>query len=167
MTFLVYSLFSYYSHMSYVRDNCFDSFLGMTEACSSMTFMTLYDPTKEGGRPPLHDVERSSLSSRGGVCVGKPAPHVELKLSVEESCDGGRILMRGPHTMLRYWGPHPSLSSNSTNDGWLDTGDIGHIDEQGNLWLVGRAKDKIKSGGENIYPEEVKIVSIFFKSYVS
>ncbi|XP_047969870.1 2-succinylbenzoate--CoA ligase, chloroplastic/peroxisomal [Salvia hispanica] len=129
---------------------------GMTEACSSLTFMTLYDPTKEGGRLPSDDIETSNLGSRGGVCVGKPAPHVELKLCVEESCDGGRILMRGPHTMLYYWGLPPSLGSNPANEGWLDTGDIGRIDEQGNLWLVGRAKDKIKSGGENIYPEEVE-----------
>ncbi|KAL1567500.1 o-succinylbenzoate--CoA ligase [Salvia divinorum] len=129
---------------------------GMTEACSSLTFMTLYDPTEEGGRLPSDDIETSNLSSRGGVCVGKPAPHVELKLSVEESCDGGRILMRGPHAMLYYWGLPPSLGSNPVNEGWLDTGDIGRIDEQGNLWLVGRAKDKIKSGGENIYPEEVE-----------
>lgn len=132
-----------------------------------MTFMTLHDPTKESRSHdyclPSYDIERSSLSSRRGVCVGKPAPHVELKVSVEECCDGGRILMRGPHTMLRYWGSSPSLSSNFANEGgWLDTGDIGRIDEQGNLWLVGRAKDKIKSGGENIYPEEVRMVSVFF-----
>lgn len=62
--------------------------------------------------------------------------------------------------MLRYWGQSPSLGSSAANGGWIDTGDIGHIDGQGSLWLVGRAKDKIKSGGENIYPEEVRIESI-------
>ncbi|KAG6387078.1 hypothetical protein SASPL_152261 [Salvia splendens] len=111
------------------------------KACSSLTFMTLYDPAKESGRLPSDDIETANLSSRGGVCVGKPAPHVELKLCVEETCDGGRILMRGPHTMLYYWGLPPSLGSNPANEGWSDTGDIGRIDEQGNLWLVGRAKE--------------------------
>ncbi|KAH6827312.1 acyl-activating enzyme 14 [Perilla frutescens var. hirtella] len=134
---------------------------GMTEACSSLTFMTLYDPTEESRRCrrlPSCDVERSNLSRGGGVCVGKPAPHVELKLRVDDSCDAGRIMMRGPHTMLRYWGQSPSIRSNSTNEGWIDTGDLGRIDGQGSLWLVGREKDRIKSGGENIYPEEVEAV---------
>lgn len=134
---------------------------GMTEACSSLTFMTLYDPKNESRRcssQPSCDAEIMNVSSRGGVCVGKPAPHVAIKLSVEESSDAGRILMRGPHTMLHYWGQSPSLRSNPANEGWLDTGDIGRIDHQGSLWLVGRAKDRIKSGGENIYPEEVEAV---------
>lgn len=122
----------------------------MTEACSSLTFMTLYDPTEE---LKLCDVK----SSQGGICVGKPAPHVELKLRVDESSDTGRILMRGPHAMLKYWGQTPSSHSDRTLEGWLDTGDIGRIDEHGNLWLVGREKDRIKSGGENIYPEEVSM----------
>ncbi|KAL8489046.1 hypothetical protein ACS0TY_025088 [Phlomoides rotata] len=124
---------------------------GMTEACSSLTFMTLYDPT-EGLK--LYDVK----SSQGGICVGKPAPHVELKLLVDESSNAGRILMRGPHAMLKYWGQTPSSHSDTRLEGWLDTGDIGRIDEHGNLWLVGREKDRIKSGGENIYPEEVEAV---------
>lgn len=137
----------------------------MTEACSSLTFMTLYDPTNESPRcssQPSCDAKRMNVSSRVGVCVGKPAPHVEIKLSVEESSDAGRVLMRGPHTMLHYWGQSPSLRSNPANEGWLDTGDIGRIDDQGSLWLVGREKDRIKSGGENIYPEEVRMLYVSF-----
>lgn len=137
----------------------------MTEACSSLTFTTLYDPTKESHCQKPYDVKKSNLSFQGGICVGKPAPHVELKLSVEESSDTGRILMRGPHVMLHYWGQSPSKRSNPAHEGWLDTGDIGQIDDHGNLWLVGREKDKIKSGGENVYPEEVSMLSIFMHTF--
>ncbi|KAK4488109.1 hypothetical protein RD792_003851 [Penstemon davidsonii] len=126
---------------------------GMTEACSSITFTTLYDPTKENHFNQPSNVKKSTnLSDQGGICVGKAAPHVELRVITEESFSTGRILMRGPHAMLHYWGQSPVY------EGWLDTGDIGQIDDEGNLWLVGRAKDRIKSGGENVYPEEVETV---------
>ncbi|KAL3632361.1 hypothetical protein CASFOL_025345 [Castilleja foliolosa] len=135
---------------------------GMTEACSSLTFMTLYDPTKENPHKQSSyddDVRKSNLSREGGTCVGKPAPHVELKVTGDGSPNNtGRILMRGPHVMLHYWGQSPSEHLDPVYGNWLDTGDIGYVDGHGNLWLVGRAKDRIKSGGENIYPEEVEAV---------
>ncbi|KAL9452870.1 hypothetical protein AB3S75_008623 [Citrus x aurantiifolia] len=104
---------------------------GMTETSSSLTFMTLYDPTLETpGQLPqaFGNVTPNSVHQPQGVCVGKPAPHVELKPSV------------------------------STGEVWLDTGDIGSIDDGGNVWLVGRRNGRIKSGGENVYPEEVEAV---------
>ena len=57
--------------------------------------------------------------------------------------------------MIGYWNPNPSKES-LANGGWHETGDVGRIDDHGNLWLIGRMKGHIKSGGENIYPEEVK-----------
>ena len=119
----------------------------MTEASSSLTFMTLYDPT-------LGNIDRTRstwVHKPQGVCVGKPAPHVELKISLDASSNVGRILTRGPHVMLRYW----EQISPSIDQHWLDTGDIGFIDEYSNLWLLGRTNGRIKSGGENVYPEEV------------
>ena len=62
--------------------------------------------------------------------------------------------------MLRYWDQIPSRPSDSPDEGWLDTGDIGSIDDYGNIWLIGRTNNQIKSGGENVYPEEVSIKSI-------
>lgn len=123
---------------------------GMTETCSSLTFMTLYDPKIDQRKLP-------SVEQTRGICVGKPAPHVELKICVDGSSDVGRILTRGPHVMLRYWKGSPAkASAESSNGVWLDTGDIGSIDDYGNVWLMGRANGRIKSGGENIYPEEVE-----------
>ncbi|KAI3921574.1 hypothetical protein MKW98_013508 [Papaver atlanticum] len=119
---------------------------GMTETCSSLTFMTLYDPANGSFRNQL----------RGeGFLVGKPAPHVELLIIREASSSPvGRILTRGPHVMVKYWG-HQTVKQ---DQGWIDTGDIGWMDSCGDLWLVGRLKDRIKSGGENVFPEEVETV---------
>lgn len=126
----------------------------MTEACSSLTFMTLYDPTLE-----TVDITKSiPAHQQQGVFVGKPAPHVELKICYDAS-HVGKIFTRGPHVMLKYWEQSPQEAPNSRNQDWLDTGDIGYIDDYGNLWLIGRTKGRIKSGGENIYPEEVSIES--------
>lgn len=123
---------------------------GMTEGCSSLTFMTLNDPTNQ--------TRKLSLAyQHEGVCVGKPAPHVELKISTEGPTNVGQILTRGPHLMIGYWNQIPT-KENYGNGGWLETGDIGRIDDNGNLWLIGRMKGRIKSGGENIYPEEVETV---------
>ncbi|KAE7996058.1 hypothetical protein FH972_000807 [Carpinus fangiana] len=134
---------------------------GLTEACSSLTFMTLYDPTMEISSQHLQKVANTrytSVHQSQGVCVGKPAPHVELKICVDGSSHVGRILTRGPHVMLRYWGQIPEKASDSSNESWLDTGDVGSIDEYGNLWLIGRVNGQIKSGGENVYPEEVEAI---------
>ncbi|KAL6206523.1 hypothetical protein ACLB2K_023771 [Fragaria x ananassa] len=123
---------------------------GMTETCSSLTFMTLYDLNVDQRKS--HTVDQTR-----GICVGKPAPHVELKICTDGTSDVGRILTRGPHVMLRYWnGSVANAAAESNNGVWLDTGDIGSIDVYGNVWLVGRANGRIKSGGENIYPEEVE-----------
>lgn len=117
--------------------------------------MTLHDPTQESckGRFPL--VNRI----KQGTCVGKPGPHIEVMVKVDENSSRvGKILTRGPHTMLGYWGGHQekAATSESSSDGaWLDTGDIGTVDEFGNLWLIGRSSGRIKTGGENVYPEEV------------
>ncbi|XP_026381655.1 2-succinylbenzoate--CoA ligase, chloroplastic/peroxisomal-like [Papaver somniferum] len=124
---------------------------GMTETCSSLTFTTLYDPASGISGNPLQGIESTP---REGFHVGKPALHVELRVIGEGSSPVGRILTRGPHVMVKYWG-HQIVNQ---NQGWIDTGDIGWMDSSGELWLVGRLKDRIKSGGENVFPEEVETV---------
>ncbi|KAG2304036.1 hypothetical protein Bca52824_032687 [Brassica carinata] len=114
---------------------------GMTEACSSLTFMTLYDPT-------THESCKATYP-----LVNRPK-------------QGSENLTRGPHTMLGYWGGHRVVQE-SGNGAWLDTGDIGTIDEFGNLWLIGRSNGRIKTGGENVYPEEVEAVLLEHPGIVS
>jgi o-succinylbenzoate---CoA ligase len=129
----------------------------MTEACSSLTFLTLYDPMQKTISHPFQtygeEESKHIIHQPQGVCVGKAAPHVELKICKDG--DAGRILTRGPHLMLRYWDQTLTNTSNQRNEVWFDTGDIGSMDCHGNLWLLGRTNGRIKSGGENIYPEEV------------
>lgn len=128
---------------------------GMTEACSSLTFMAL-------NKPQLQEPKDQLGTNSQGVCVGKPAPHVEIRIGPDDSNDSsssvGNILTRGLHTMVGYWVNNTVDTSDSVRNGWLDTGDTGWMDKTGNLWLVGRQKGRIKSGGENVYPEEVEAV---------
>lgn len=128
---------------------------GMTEACSSLTFMPI-------NKPELQEAKNKLSNQSEGVCVGKPAPHVEIQIGRDDSKSSsspmGKILTRGLHTMVGYWGNNTVDTSESVRNGWLDTGDNGWIDRTGNLWLMGRHKGRIKSGGENVYPEEVELV---------
>lgn len=136
----------------------------MTETCSSLTFLTLYDPNQaKMGESTEMAVNRRFYTKKysQGVCVGKAAPHVELSICADASGNVGRILTRGPHVMMRYWDQTQTSPSDPSNELWLDTGDIGSIDHDGNLWLLGRTNGRIKSGGENIYPEEVEAETIY------
>ena len=64
--------------------------------------------------------------------------------------------------MVGYWGNNTIDTLETVRNGWLDTGDTGWIDRTGDLWLMGRQKGRIKSGGENVYPEEVLIVLLVY-----
>lgn len=78
--------------------------------------------------------------------VGRAVPGVELRISDSGSDGVGELLARGPH-LFRY-----------ESDGWQHTGDLGWLDEEGYLYLVGRKGDMIIRGGENVYPLEVEHV---------
>jgi fatty-acyl-CoA synthase len=80
--------------------------------------------------------------------AGKPAPHCEVKLV------DGEIWVRGPALMRGYW---PDMSG-LTPDGWFRSGDLARIDDEGFYWIVGRSKDVIISGGENVHPAELENV---------
>lgn len=117
--------------------------------------MTLYDPNFESKNQAILS-SKSDHKSNGnlqGIPVGKPAPHVDIRTDAGDSLSVGRILTRGPHLMLKYLNQASALDNK--DQVWFDTGDIGFIDNRGELWLIGREKGRIKSGGENVYPEEV------------
>lgn len=95
--------------------------------------------------------------------VGKPIFHSRMRLvnpeSGEEAAIGqpGELLISGPHVCSGYW-RNPQATAEALRDGWFHTGDMAHMDEDGFYYIVGRYKDMIKSGGENIYAAEVEAV---------
>jgi len=96
--------------------------------------------------------------------VGMPLPDVEVRIVDAESGEGplpagqiGEILMRAPQLMCSYW-QRPDETANAIRDGWLYTGDLGHLDEDGYLFVVDRKKDLIKVSGFQVWPREVEEV---------
>ena len=89
-------------------------------------------------------------------CAGRPALNARLRLGPP---DEGEILchMSSDEAFTGYWN-RPDADEKAIRDGWYHTGDVGRIDEDGDLWVVGRVDDMIISGGENIHPLEVEDV---------
>jgi len=85
--------------------------------------------------------------------TGKPMPLVEIGFLAHPGLPDGEILLRAPTQMTGYFGIDESPID---QDGWLRTGDLGRLDERGNLWITGRSKDMIIRGGENIAPAAVE-----------
>ncbi|WP_422370558.1 class I adenylate-forming enzyme family protein [Hoeflea sp.] len=90
--------------------------------------------------------------------VGPALPGIEiaLDLSVGEDPEVGEVLTRGPHVMKGYFRNPEATAAAISADGWLSTGDLGRIDADGRLHIVGRAKELIIRSGFNVYPPEVE-----------
>jgi acyl-CoA synthetase (AMP-forming)/AMP-acid ligase II len=111
---------------------------------------TGYGLTENGGQATA--ASGSETAERPGSS-GRPLPCVELKIDPREGVANGEILVRSPTQMSGYLGADESPID---TDGWLSTGDLGHIDKDGYLWITGRSKDLIIRGGENIAPTAVE-----------
>ena len=94
--------------------------------------------------------------------VGMPLPGVDLRISDQATGEPvapgevGAIEVRGPNVFKGYWRRPDLTVSEFRDDGYFITGDLGRIDEDGYLWIVGRDKDLIISGGLNVYPAEIE-----------
>ncbi|MFT3917138.1 MAG: AMP-binding protein [Anaeromyxobacteraceae bacterium] len=95
--------------------------------------------------------------------VGPAIQGVELRIHEPDGEGVGEVIARGPNVMLGYWrggeqsGVDPELTGQVMKDGWFHTGDLGKLDADGNLTLVGRKKDVIiDANGKNVYPDEVE-----------
>ncbi|WP_391202824.1 o-succinylbenzoate--CoA ligase [Psychrobacillus sp. L4] len=107
---------------------------GMTETASQTTTLSSEDAIRKLGS------------------AGKPLFFADVRINGEDEI--GEICIKGPHVTKGYVGA--SELKNPLVDGWLHTGDMGYIDEEGYLFVVDRRSDLIISGGENIYPAELE-----------
>ena len=117
---------------------------GMTETSPSALLLRAADAVRKAGS------------------VGKPFVHVEVKVVNEKGQEiqpgeVGEVLIRGKSVMKGYW-KNPEATAEAIQDGWMRSGDLARVDEDGYIYIVDRKKDMIISGGENIYPAEVEQV---------
>ena len=94
--------------------------------------------------------------------VGRPVPGVEVRIEDPEGAElpagsDGEICVRGPVLMSGYW-QSPEATAEALRGGWLHTGDLGHLDEDGYLHVVDRLKDLVIRHGVNVYPRDVEDV---------
>ena len=114
---------------------------GLTESSPVLTFNLLTGVSKDG-------------------TIGIPVPSTEVKCVDEDGNEvppghSGEIIARGPQIMLGYW-QNPEESAKVLKDGWLHTGDIAQMDEDGYFTIVDRLKDMILVNGFNVYPNEIE-----------
>lgn len=117
---------------------------GLTEASPVTHANPIWDRRKEGS-------------------IGLPWPDTECRIADPETGEDvpvgevGELLIRGPQVMKGYWNL-PEATAEALRDGWLHTGDMARMDEEGYFYIVDRKKDMIIAGGFNIYPREVEEV---------
>jgi long-chain acyl-CoA synthetase len=102
---------------------------------------------------------RPSMPLKKGS-TGVPIPGVEVKIVDSEdralaAGEQGEIVVRGPNVMVGYY-KRPEETAETLRGGWLHTGDVGYLDEDGYLFITDRIKDMIIKGGYNIYPSEIE-----------
>ncbi len=118
---------------------------GMTECSSVLTLLTAADHRRGG----------SIVRSAGRPAIGVNIGVRRTDDSVAGAGENGEVCARGGNFMQRYWNS-PEQTEQVFRDGWYRTGDEGHLDAEGYLYLVDRLKDMIVTGGENVYSIEVE-----------
>ena len=128
-------------------------YYGLVEAIPPVTVLDANDHARGLSDDPelLTSAGRTALGVQVLVVddEGRPAPAGEV----------GEVVTRGDHVMAGYWNAESREDlAKSVRDGWLHTGDLGRMSDDGHLWLIDRKGDMIISGGYNIYPREVEDV---------
>ena len=100
--------------------------------------------------------------------TGRPFFHTEGRVVDEKGDDclpgnQGEVWIKGKHVMLEYWNRPDATAETITPDGWLRTGDVAAVDEEGFIYIQDRIKDMIISGGENVYPAEIENVILGYE----
>jgi acyl-CoA synthetase (AMP-forming)/AMP-acid ligase II len=130
---------------------------GQTETASTITALGPEDHFITG-TPAEREKKLKRLAS-----IGKPMADIQMKVVNDDGKtlgvgEAGEILARGPRVMSGYWKDEEKTKKTIDKDGWVHTGDIGYVDEDGYYFLSGRSSDIIIRAGENISPEEMENV---------
>jgi fatty-acyl-CoA synthase len=138
---------------------CPPSLMEKWRAAKNIIFRQGYGLT-EVGPNCFSMTDEDSVPKTGSV--GRPIFHSEMRLIDEQGNEAatghtGELLIKGPHVCAGYWN-NPEATAKALADGWFYTGDTARKDEDGFYTIVGRAKDMIISGGENVYAAEVEAV---------
>jgi fatty-acyl-CoA synthase len=130
----------------------------ITRAFGTENMVVMYGQTEAG---PISCLRAHDLMRKAGS-VGTPVSHVDVRIVDAAGRDvpvgvPGEIVVRSDLTMLGYW-RMPEATTEAFVGGWLHTGDQAIWDEEGFIHIVGRLKEMIKTGGENVFPAEVEQV---------
>jgi acyl-CoA synthetase (AMP-forming)/AMP-acid ligase II len=134
----------------------YTNYFGLTESTGIVSVLSPEDHRLEGTKDEL---EKKTRRLAG---IGHSIPEGEVRIVDDQDRDVpigtvGEILARGKKIMKGYWN-NPKATEETLRQGWLHTGDLASMDEDGYLYLAGRKKDMIIRGGENIYPVEIENV---------
>ncbi|WP_158965645.1 long-chain-fatty-acid--CoA ligase [Chachezhania sediminis] len=133
------------------------------EAIPGVTFVQGYGMTETAPAvailPAMDHVPGTPGYAKLGS-VGRPVPYADVRIvdendNVLPAGEAGEVVTRGPHVMNGYWN-RPEETAHAMRGGFYHTGDAGYLDEDGYLFLVGRTKEMIITGGENVYPIETE-----------
>ncbi|KUI36706.1 3-((3aS,4S,7aS)-7a-methyl-1,5-dioxo-octahydro-1H-inden-4-yl)propanoate--CoA ligase FadD3 [Mycobacterium sp. GA-2829] len=113
--------------------------------------LTAYGLTEASGFGTMCRADDDAVTV--ATTCGRPIADFELRLG-----DSGEVLLRGPNVMLGYLDDPEATAATIDPDGWLHTGDVGTVDERGNLTITDRLKDMYICGGFNVYPAEIEQV---------
>ena len=130
---------------------------GQTETASTITSLSPEDHVLSGTE------EEKEKKLKRLASIGKPMSDVEMKVIDDDGNElpqgeVGEIVARGPRVMTGYWKDEEKTAKTIDKDGWVHTGDVGYVDEDGYFFLSGRSSDMIIRAGENISPEELENV---------
>jgi long-chain acyl-CoA synthetase len=133
----------------------FDPVIGRDLYRMGFNILQAYGLTETSGAATLMRPGDASIHS-----VGPPLPGNEVRIlppdSTDEDMTDGEVIIRGPIVMAGYFN-RPDATADAIRDGWLHTGDLGRLDDDGRLIITGRKKELIVlSSGKNIYPEEIE-----------
>ena len=148
-----------YSHLRWIMTGAAPVPVALTKQYASMGIgvLQVYGLTESCGPACLMDAENAL---RKPDSTGKAFFHTDIRVvnAAGDDCgptEAGELLVRGKHVMREYWN-RPEATAETIINGWLHTGDVAVMDEEGFVAIQDRIKDMIISGGENVYPAEIE-----------